>query len=250
MKKDAASLKQIVHEIAKLPEDWHKAGSVNMDVLNAIIDITDSMNIRHSAETGSGKTSLLFSHLSPKHLVFAVDAGNSISAVRESSLFNTSSVEFIEGPTQKTLPLYQFKEKFQLVMIDGPHGYPFPEMEYWHFYQQLETNAIFILDDIHIPTIYNMYNFLKEEEMFTLIKVVHTTAFFRRTAAEAFNPYWDGWWLQKYNTARFPIDLANPAGKPVNLNGAVNKPSGALQSLKRMIPVPIKRVVKKIIKGM
>src|SRR4029078_1508493 len=123
------------------------------------------------------------SHLSSSHHVFAVDDGSSISQVRQSPLFRSENVTFIEGPTQITLPQHRFTEKLQLVLIDGPHGYPFPDLEYYFLYPHLETGALLILDDIHIPTIPNLFQFLRRDAMFELDEVVQTTAFLTRTSA-------------------------------------------------------------------
>jgi len=129
------SLDQLITDIAKLPEDWHKAGSVGQGMLRAVVRHIGDQEISHSMETGSGKTTLLFSHLSRDHKVFALEmygetATNSVLGVKVSPLFNKDTVEFIEGPTQRTLPRYEFKHKLQLALIDGPHGYPFPDLEY------------------------------------------------------------------------------------------------------------------------
>ena len=83
--------------------------------------------IHHSAETGSGKTTLLFSHLSTNHQVFALDCGDSVTRVKTSCLFNNSNVTCIERPSQLTLPLHVFRD--QIAVIDGPHGYPFPDLD-------------------------------------------------------------------------------------------------------------------------
>lgn len=211
MTKVTASIEEILDEISQLPEDWHLAGTVEPIVLKAIAKHVGSIKVSHSVETGSGKTTLLFSNLSENHTVFAVDAGNkSISSVNAHLLFNADTVEFIEGPSQQTLPQYQFNHKLQVALIDGPHGYPFPDLEYYYLYPHIEEGGLLLIDDIHIPTIRNLFNFLKEEEMFELVEVVQQTAFFRRTAAEPFNPLGDGWWLQKYNKERFPLSLNQP----------------------------------------
>ncbi len=199
-------IRQLLDQIAGLPGDWHGAGSLGVDVLGRIA-FHAGRDILSSAETGAGKSTLLLSHLSKRHTVFALDWGESISAVRSSPLFNSANVEFIEGPTLKTLPAHVFAEELQLVLIDGPHGYPFPDMEYWYFYPHIAKGGLLIIDDIHIPTIYNLFTFLKDEAMFDLLEVVGTTAIFRRTAASLFDPYADGWWLQGYNKKRFPATL-------------------------------------------
>jgi hypothetical protein len=143
----------LVEKITRLPSDWHGAGSVGKNVLSAILSHAGRVGtIHHSVETGSGKTTLLFSHLSSHHTVFAVDAGQSMSQVRNSELFNAGSTTFVEGPTQRTLPTHVFSHRHQIVLIDGPHGYPFPDLEYYYFYPTIEVGGLLVLDDIQIPS--------------------------------------------------------------------------------------------------
>ncbi|GAB4188523.1 MAG: hypothetical protein Fur006_29010 [Coleofasciculaceae cyanobacterium] len=198
----------ILTKVLSLPGDWHKDGTLTGAALKAIFKYANQRQILHSVETGCGVSTLLLSHLSQDHKVFALAEGDSMSAVRSSPLLNKVNVDFIEGPTQQTLPDYKFETKLQLALIDGPHGYPFPDLEYYFIYPQLEENAILILDDIHIPNLYNMFAFLKEDEMFELMEVVGTTAFFCRTNAPLLDPVADGWWLQNYNKSRFPINVS------------------------------------------
>ncbi|MDR0994246.1 MAG: class I SAM-dependent methyltransferase [Verrucomicrobiota bacterium] len=197
----------VMKEIVALPSDWHGAGSLKAGVLKAIASHAEGLDLQLSAETGSGKSSLLFSHLSKRHLVFAMDDGNgSVRRVQESPLLKPGVVEFIEGPTQKTVPAYSFGPPLQMIMLDGPHGFPFPVLEYYSFYPHLASGGVLIVDDIDIPSIYDMYQFLKKDAMFDLLEVVHTTAFFRRTDAPVFDPLADGWWLQGYNRRKKIVD--------------------------------------------
>ena len=116
-------------------------------------------------------------------------------------------MELVPGSTQLTVPAYEFKEPFQFVLLDGPHAYPFPELEYYRVYPHIQTGGLLIIDDIWIPTIYRLFEFLKEEPMFRLHKVIANTAFFIRTAAPTFDPLGDGWTEQPYNQSRFPVNL-------------------------------------------
>ncbi len=201
------SIDELIREIDALPKDWHLAGSVSMRVLNAIARLTKGRGIHRSVETGSGKTTLLLSHVSRRHSVFAAEGDNhSITAVRDSPLFNSATVEYVEGPTQVTLPRYEFTEPLQFALIDGPHGYPFPDLEYYYLYPHIEPGGLLVVDDVHIPTIRHLFDFLKDDEMFGLVEVVDTTGFFRRTDAALFNPKGDGWWRQNYNRRRFPVE--------------------------------------------
>lgn len=202
------SLDVVLSQIQSLPKDWHTGGALSEDVLQAIISYTNSHQIIHSVETGSGASTLLLSHISRNHKVFSFDCGsNGLTFIRSSPILNRANVEFIEGPTQCTLPQYKFKNKLQLALIDGPHAYPFPDLEYYFIYPYLEENALLILDDIHIPNIYNIFVFLKEDNMFELLIIVGNTAFFRRTSVSLFNPFEDGWSLQNYNKNRFPVQV-------------------------------------------
>jgi len=105
----APAIDALITDIGRLPEDWHKAGSVSTRVLSAIARLAADRRIEHSMETGSGKTTLLLSHLSADHTVFAIerygdeDTG-SITNVQKSRLFNPATVTFVVGPTQTTLP--------------------------------------------------------------------------------------------------------------------------------------------------
>jgi predicted O-methyltransferase YrrM len=205
----ATAYDALVREIDALPSDWHGAGTCGPAPLRAIAHWAHSRRIRRSAETGTGKSTLLLSHVSADHTVFAIDdtgVSESFKNVRESPLLRRDAVTFVVGPTQQTLPRHEFgAEPLQLVLIDGPHGYPFPELEYYFFLPHLDEGALLILDDVHIPTIFRLFAFLREEAMFDLVGRVATTAFFRRNATPLFDPTGDGWWLQNFNRRRFPI---------------------------------------------
>jgi hypothetical protein len=195
----------LIERISSLPKDWHLAGSVSRRVLNAIVDHAREIGpVENSVETGSGKSTLLFSHLSKNHVVFALENGNkSISSVKRSELFNANNVTYIEGPTQKTLPRYVFNQKFDIALIDGPHAYPFPDLEYYYFYPNLIEGGLLLLDDIQIPSIRRMFEIIKGDHMFELLEVLNNMAFFRRTDSPLIDPYLDGWWLQGYNRLHY-----------------------------------------------
>ena len=198
---DAAVL---LAEVVRIAPSLHKAGTFSARTFEALLRHASAKPIKHSLETGSGASTLLFSHLSEEHAVFALDAGtDSIRAIEHLPLLRKEVVTFVEGPTQQTLPAYGFPHRLQLALIDGPHGYPFPDLEYFYIYPHLDVDALLIVDDIHIPTITNLFEFLSVDQMFELQEVVETTAFFRRTSAPTFSTVGDGWWLQQYNQRAF-----------------------------------------------
>ena len=189
----------ILEQILQVQSVLHAAGTVSAPALRAIAALASERTISHSAETGCGATTLLLSHLSGSHTVFALDAGGSLSSVRNSPLLRPGVVTFVDGPSQQTLPEFRFDAKLQLALIDGPHAYPYPDLEYYYLYPHLDTGALLVLDDIHIRSIHNLFEFLRSDPMFRLAGVVRTTALFTRTDAPTFDPFGDGWEQQGYN---------------------------------------------------
>jgi hypothetical protein len=236
-----SQMQQIVDSIASLPGHWHGAGTVTREVLLAIIHHAGAIGtIHHSVETGSGKTTLLFSHLSKDHVVFAVDAGKSISQVKCSPLFNASRTVFVEGPTQRTLPKHHFANKHQVVLLDGPHGYPFPDLEYYYLYPTVDTGGLLVIDDIRIPTIVRMFDIVRADGMFDVIEVVNNnTAFLRRTGSPVIDPESDSWWLQGFNRAHFD-HLSRPMSKGASLLYATSRIIP--KRIKQYIPARLKRM--------
>jgi hypothetical protein len=194
--------KPILDAVRSLPPEWNPHGSFHRSVLDKLFFHASSRRGGASAETGTGKSTLLLSHLFAQHTVFTIDDGDesgSFGRVLRSDLLARDHVDFVIGPTQHTLPSHAFRTELAFVLIDGPHGYPFPELEYYFFYPHIATGGILAIDDIHIPTIGHMFNVLRRDAMWRLLEVERTTAFFERTAAPLFNPTGDGWWTQGYN---------------------------------------------------
>lgn len=211
----------IVKSINTLPSDWHGSGTMPADGITAMAETLDSIQpVRASMETGSGKTTLLFSHMSHCHKVFALDSGSgSVANVRNSPLFRSATVEYVEGPTQRTLPAYDFDGPLDVALLDGPHGYPFPDLEYFFVYPHIRTGGILMLDDIHIPTIRRMFEILRADAMWEEVRVCGNLAILRRTGVEGIGTEEDGWWKQGYNrplvdrTEAFHRDMATGTGR-------------------------------------
>jgi hypothetical protein len=198
------TIESVLAEVTRLAPTLHAAGTFTTRTLEALVRHATARPIHHSVETGSGASTLLLSHISHDHVVFALDGGNrSVEATAASPLLRRETVTFVDGPTQLTVPRHAFTAPLQFVLIDGPHAYPFPDLEYYHLYPHIEAGGLLVIDDIHIPTIANLFDFLSVDEMFHVEEVVENTAFFRRTAAPTFPPTGDDWVRQRYNMRVF-----------------------------------------------
>lgn len=186
----------------------HVAGAFQTAVLRRLEQLLPT-EIHYTAETGCGKSTILFSNVSPHHTVFCLDDrqhgdDSSISFYETCALTKPDRIHLILGPTQKTLPTFTDFKPYDVVLIDGPHGFPFPELEYYYFYPHLRPGGLLILDDVHIPTIGRLGDVIAEDEMFEPVELVSSTAVFRRTDAPTFDPTGDGWWMQNFNRRRIP----------------------------------------------
>jgi SAM-dependent methyltransferase len=167
-----------------------------------------------SLETGCGKSTVMFSNLASQHFVFAYDdrdaPESSVTMVQSDPDFQAANTTFVYGPTQRTLPVYRFPDglMFDVILIDGPHGYPFPDLEYALLYDRLKPGGILILDDIHIASIGAMYDILRDDRMYEEIGVFSTTGLLRRSTLEGVPSDGDHWFEQNYNVSRFPLPMA------------------------------------------
>lgn len=189
----------LLAEILESSRSIHGSGSLSPSALIKLAKHLEVRDVRHSAETGTGASTLVFSHLSRCHTVFAVDTDESISRVRRNPLLNAAVITFVNGPSQKSLPMHSFRSPLQAILLDGPHAYPFPDLEYFYMYPHIQEGGLLVIDDIHIPSIHNLFRVVSSDDMFQVLEVCGKTAFLQRTDAPVFNPWGDGWWLQAFN---------------------------------------------------
>jgi hypothetical protein len=151
-----------------------------------------------TAETGCGGSTIVLSHASRRHLVFAIEgADRTITALRERSDLCAGSVTFIEGETRETLPRHAFEGEIDLALLDGPHAYPLPQLEFAYLFPRVRAGGWLAIDDLQIPSVHELFRFLEREPSVALEEVAVRTAFFRRLSVPAPEP--DGWAGQGVN---------------------------------------------------
>jgi predicted O-methyltransferase YrrM len=183
----------------------HGAGMLNYKTLRVLEQLVGT-SVEQTAETGCGRSTILLSNLSQRHQVFCLDDSaderSSVAFFRKSALTNQARVATHFGPTQIVLPAFEHNGLYDCVLIDGPHGYPFPDLEYFHFYARIREGGILAIDDVNIPSIGRMADIISEDDMWDVVAVSGTTAFFQRTDAPTTSPVGDEWWTQGYNRRR------------------------------------------------
>jgi hypothetical protein len=151
-----------------------------------------------SAETGCGGSTMVLSQASDRHIAFAIDGKDgTITELRKQSALRKENVIFVEGQTRDTLPEYHFESDLDLALLDGPHAYPLPQIEFAYLFPRIRIGGWLVIDDIQIPSVYELFRFLKREPSVVLEEVAVRTAFFRKASAAEHSP--DGWALQGMN---------------------------------------------------
>ena len=196
----------------------HRAGSMLRSDLEKIFAVIGT-SFDCSMETGCGKSTIFFSQYAKRHLAFCLDdradAESSVSYFQNCAVANPAAVEFVYGPTQKTLPHHDFTGcSFDLIFLDGPHAYPFPDLEYFFVYPFLRTGGFLVVDDVQIPSVGRMCDILAEDRMYDCVALVQRkTAILRRTDAPTLDPYGDNWGRQAYNMRRARASIRVDDGK-------------------------------------
>jgi hypothetical protein len=152
-------------------------------------------------------------------------------------LLRRPAIELVEGPTQKTLPSFDFP-RLQLALIDGPHAYPCPDLEYYYLYPHLDPGALLLIDDIDIPTINNMFRVLKADPMYKCLAIVGRTAFLERTNHPTFDPL-TGWWAKQGFNAKLKTVDHSISGYAARLS----------TRLAKRAPAPLRRSAKRLIQA-
>lgn len=153
---------------------------------------------RRTAETGYGGSTIILSHASERHVAFAIEGSDrTITGLRNEPDLRQDRVEFVEGESKNTLPLHRFDGELDLVLLDGPHAYPLPQLEFAYLAPHIRVGGWVVLDDVQIPSVHELYRFLSKEPGLTLEEVAVRTAFFRVKAAPPCGP--DGWERQGIN---------------------------------------------------
>ena len=148
-------------------------------------------------ETGCGQTTVIFSIAGTQHIC-VTPKGDEVERVKTycAGLRLPENVTFLIESSDKILPCNDRIPALDHVFIDGAHGFPAPILD-WHFTaHKLKLGGILAVDDVKMPSVRLLYDFLCGEEEWELVKVLHNTAFFKKLGEPKQLEHWSG---QKIN---------------------------------------------------
>ena len=143
-------------------------------------------------ETGSGKSTFAFLTAGCNHIAISP---NKLEEERIRKYCQENNIEskfkFICGSSTEELPsLVNEINHFDLIFIDGAHRYPFAEIDYHYTEKKLRVEGYLVLDDVHLPSVRNLFLFLKKEKNWQLETIIEHTAFFIKTSEEVVIDDW------------------------------------------------------------
>lgn len=159
-------------------------------------------------ETGSGLSTALFAALGTEHTCVTP------AAVEEEHLRDYfartdipgGGVSFVLEPSHLALP--RLTGAFDLVLIDGAHGYPLPIIDWFYAGSLLVRGGVLVVDDIPLPAVAALLDFLDRDPRWEPLERSTRWAAFRRNSE---GPLIEGQWEQLFYAPNASRSLARRA---------------------------------------
>lgn len=134
-------------------------------------------------ETGAGHSTLTFAAAGCRHTAIspAIDEWESIQEHARTVGIDLSHVRFIAEPSQVALP--KLAGRIDVVLLDGGHGYPLPQIDFFYAALLLNPGGILAIDNVELWSVRALWRFLRADAEYWehLTTVDGQTAFFRLT---------------------------------------------------------------------
>ncbi|MEP6625521.1 MAG: class I SAM-dependent methyltransferase, partial [Acidimicrobiia bacterium] len=142
-------------------------------------------------ETGCGATTIVFAAAGSLHDAVFLDGfeGEGVQAWCTEHGVSTDQVTFHAGSSSQTLPQLNIGP-LDLVMVDGCHGFPFPQLDWYYTASHLVDGGILVVDDTHLPAPYELRRYLESDPRWERIRVGRQWVAFRRNGSGSLDEEW------------------------------------------------------------
>lgn len=142
-------------------------------------------------ETGCGATTIVFAAAGSHHDAVFLDGfeGDGVQAWCAEHGVSTELVTFHAGSSSETLPRLDIGQ-LDLVMVDGCHGFPFPQLDWYYSASHLVDGGILVVDDTHLPAPYELRRYLESDPRWERIRVGSQWVAFRREGSGSLDEEW------------------------------------------------------------
>jgi len=173
----------IFNEVTEIPPKIHGGGTITWglgkDVLNYIFAHVDPRF--KTLETGCGVSTIVFALKQTMHFVITPSA-DEMERTKRYCLEKRIPVQklfFRIGKSEELLPNFEQKD-FDLMLIDGCHGFPVPFLDWYYLSSRLKVNGLLIIDDIQLWPCRTLCDFLMSEPEWTVQSIFDRSILFRK----------------------------------------------------------------------
>ncbi len=159
-------------------------------------------------ETGSGLSTVLLAAAGARHTCVtpAQEEADRILAYCARRGIDTASLTFELGCSDEVLPRLSSVTAFDLVLIDGNHGFPTPMLDWYYAGSLLRRGGVLVIDDIPLPAVAHLVAFIDGDPRWEKCQRTPKWAAFRRLDEGTLR---QDWFEQGFYTAPPPRDLAS-----------------------------------------
>lgn len=146
-----------------------------------------------SLETGAGLSTLLFAKAGGQHICITPSAEEIARIQQECQALgiSTERVQFVQAPSEQALPGMELPP-LDVVLIDGAHGFPLPQIDFYYTAPALKLGGLMIIDDVHIWACGILVKVLAEDPAWEFVATVgRRTTIFRKVAEFRYQEFCD-----------------------------------------------------------
>lgn len=142
-------------------------------------------------ETGCGATTIVFAAAGTHHTAVFLDEseGLAVQSWCADHGVATDAVTFRPGSSSETLPKLEIGD-LDLVMVDGCHGFPFPQLDWYYAASHLVDGGILVVDDTHLAAPYELRRYLEHDPRWERLRVGSQWVAFRRCGSGSLDEEW------------------------------------------------------------
>lgn len=161
---------------------FHRGGAANWGISQEVLDYAATLipAAGRTLETGAGHSTAFFARKGYRHTAITPSA-DEVARIRAYCAENgvdLSRTDFIVAPSDEALP--GFTDAIDFFLIDGGHGFPLPQIDWYFGSKRLKVGGVVAIDDIHTWTGAILCDVLAEEPGWRSLAVIdRKTAFFR-----------------------------------------------------------------------
>ena len=163
-------------------------------------------------ETGAGLSTVLFTAWGCEHLAVVPfeDEAEAIEGYCDELSIGRASLKFDLRPSEIALPTLAGRE-FDLVFIDGCHGFPLPTIDWFYGAGLLRKGGVVVFDDVQLPQVSSLIGTFVEPD--SRWEPLATTGKWRAFRRQSEGPLAENHWDQPF----FPVPSPPPMRRAKDL---------------------------------